>query len=149
MKREARILSPTTSRTWSMNRNANALFLALSSLVLLLATTARAEDGVRLTCTPQAFQAVPGEPLRLHLTVHAAAALRFRWLVPDDPRLQVRAIEKLPVQRTRQGLVVYQRVILWQGLEPGTVRIEALAIETRNRKLFFPEVNITVRDPGP
>lgn len=149
MKREARILSPTTPRTWPMNGKTHAVFLTPPALVLLLATTARAEDGVRLTCTPQAFQAVPGEPLRLHLTVHAAAALRFRWHVPDEPRLQVRAIEKLPVQRTRQGVVVYQRVILWQGLEPGTVQIKTLAIETGNRKLFFPDVTITVRDPGP
>lgn len=126
-----------------------AVWPALLALVLPLAASVKAEDRVRLTCTPQSFQVLPGEPIRLLLTVQADAALRFRWHVPDEPLLQVRAMENLPVQRTPQGLVVYQRAIVWQGLEPGTVRIKALAIETRNQKTRFPEVAITVRDPIP
>jgi hypothetical protein len=95
------------------------------------------------------FEVVPGEPIRLRLTVYADAAIPLRWHIPDDRLLKLRAIEKSPVRRTREGVVVYQRVVVWQGLEPGTVTIKTLSVETKGRKLSFPIVSITIRDPVP
>ena len=59
------------------------------------------------------------------------------------------AVEKLPVQRTTEGVIVHQRVVIWQALEPGAVKMKAISVETRGRKLLFPEITITVSDPGP
>ena len=121
----------------------------LYPLLLVLAPAAMGQEKVQLECTPQTFHVVPGEPMRLQLTVQADSAVPFRWHVPAEPLLRLRAIEKLPVRRTREGVVVYERVVVWQGLEPGTVRITTLSIETKKQKLLFPEVTITIRDPAP
>jgi hypothetical protein len=91
---------------------------------------------------------VPGEPIRVELTVNAESAIPLRLHVPQDPLLTLRAIEKLPVQLSREG-VVYRRVILWQALEPGKVKMNSLSIETKEEKLLFPEITMTVRDPDP
>jgi hypothetical protein len=117
--------------------------------MLIFVPVTMAEEKLRLGCTPQTIQVVPGEPLRLRLTVHADSAVPLRWHVPHDPRLKLRAIEKLPVRRTREGVVVYERVVVWQGLEPGTVAIDTVSIETEGQKLLFPQVTITIRDPTP
>jgi len=87
--------------------------------------------------------------MRLQLTIQTDSAAPFRLHVPNEPLLKLRAIEKLPVRRTREGVVVYQRVIVWQGLEPGTVKIKTLSVQTKEQKLRFPEITITVRDPNP
>jgi len=126
-----------------------ATFPMRLTLLLLFASTSLANDGMRLTCEPQSFHVIPGEPMRLQLTVQSDAATSFRLHVPAEPLLKLRTIEKLPVQRTGEGTVIYQRVVLWQGLEPGTVRIKTLSVETQEQTLFFPEVSITIRDPGP
>ena len=68
--------------------------------------------------------------------------------IPADPLLLLRAVEKLPIQRTREGVIVHKRVVLWQALEPGTVTMNAISVETRGRKVLFPAITITVRDPG-
>ena len=65
-----------------------------------------AYDNVRLQCTPRTFRVVPGEPIRLELTVRADSAAPIRLFVPDDPRLKLRALEKLPVRLTRDGCFV-------------------------------------------
>ncbi|NLX98691.1 MAG: hypothetical protein GXY83_21230 [Rhodopirellula sp.] len=123
------------------------MFLLLLSALFAPATAA--DDRVHLDCTPRTFQVVPGEPMRLELTVQANSAVTIRLHVPDDPRLKVRAIEKLPVQLTREGVVVQRRVVVWQALEPGTFKLKNLSVETSGQKLLLPEVTITVRDPGP
>lgn len=124
-------------------------------LVLLLGVTiafARAtakQEKERLQCSPRTFRVLPGEPIRLELTVQADSADPIKLHVPNDPLLKVRAIEKLPVRRTPDGVIVHKRVVIWQGLEPGTVKMKTLSIETKGQKLQFPEVTIIVRDPGP
>jgi hypothetical protein len=87
--------------------------------------------------------------MRLQLTVQADSAVPFRWYVPNEPLLKLRAIEKLPVRRTSEGVVLYQRVVVWQGLEPGAIKIENLSVETKQRTLLFPEIAITIHDPAP
>lgn len=125
----------------------------LSVLLLLAAVfspaAAAEEESVRIDCTPRTFHVVPGEPIRLELTVLADSAAPIRLHVPGDPLLKLRALEKLPVQRAGEGAIMHQHVVVWQGLQPGTVKIKTLAIETGGRKLLFPEVTITLRDPGP
>ncbi len=118
-------------------------------LTVLFVPAAVTEQSVRLRCTPRSFRVVPGEPMRLELTVRADSAAPIRLRVPDDPLLKLRAIEKLPVQRTRDGVIVHRRVIIWQGLEPGTVKMKTLSVETKGKRLLLPEVTTTVRDPGP
>lgn len=123
--------------------------LVLLLLTFVLAPATVAQETVRLECIPRTFRVLPGEPMRLELTVRADSAASIRLHVPGHPSLKLRAVEKLPVRRTPQGVIVYKRVVVWQALEPGLVKIDKLSIETRGRKLLFPEVTITVRDPGP
>jgi len=122
--------------------------LVLLVLTAVFASAAVARERVRLECKPRTFRVVPGTPMRLELTVRADSAASIRLHVPGDPSLKLRAVEKLPVQRTPEGVIVHRRVVVWQALEPGVVKIDKLSVETKGRKLLFPEVTITVRDPG-
>jgi len=124
------------------------LLLLLLTVVFAPATPTKAKETVRLQCTPRTFRVVPGEPMRLELTVRADSAASIRLHVPGDPSLKLRAVEKLPVRQTAEGVIVHQRVVVWQGLEPGLIKIDQLSVETKGQKLLFPEVTITVRDPG-
>jgi len=126
-----------------------AVSLVLLPLLLLFAPAAMAQENVRLACAPHTFQVVPGQPMRLELTVHADTAAPVRLHIPADPLLVLRAVEKLPVQRTNEGVIVHRRVVVWQALEPGTVKMNAVSVETQGQKRRFPEISITVSDPGP
>jgi hypothetical protein len=108
-----------------------------------------ATEDVRLECTPRTFRVVPGEPMQLELTARTQTAAPVRFHVPGDPLLELRATEKLPVRRTPEGVIVHKRVAVWQALEPGSVKIDRITIETKGHKLQFPAVTITIRDPGP
>lgn len=122
--------------------------LALALAVLLVGPAAAwAQEHVQLACEPRAVTAVPGEPIRVQLTVQADSAAPLRFHIPADPRLQLRAVEKLPVRRTPEGVIVHQRVAVWQGLEPGTVKMNAITVEARGRKWRFPELVITISLP--
>ena len=92
---------------------------------------------------------IMGEPMRVELTVEADSAAPVRVHIPADPLLVLRAVEKLPVQRTVEGVIVHRRVVIWQAIEPGAVKVSAITVETRGRKQRFPEISITVSDPGP
>ena len=120
----------------------------LPPLLLLFAPATFAEERIHLECEPRTFDVVPGEPMRLELTVKAKSAASIRLHVPADPLLLLRAVEKLPVQRTEDGVIVHRRVVLWQALEPGVVRMNDISIETQKQKRLFPEVTITVNDPS-
>jgi hypothetical protein len=126
-------------------------FSLLMALVLLSVPSSAVggEDNIYLQCKPQSFQVAPGEPIRLQLTIQSPSAVRFRLQIPTVPLLHLRAVEKSPVRQTREGMVVYQRIIVWQGLEPGTVKLKNLSVTTKEQKLLFPETTITVRDPHP
>lgn len=131
-----------------VRRNAVAR-LALLLLLLAWTSAAMADEQVHLNCEPRTFRVVPGEPVRLQLTVKADSAAAVHLHIPADPLLRLRAVEKLPVRRTGEGLIVHQRVVVWQALEPGTVTMSDISIETQGRKRRFPEVTILVSDPGP
>ena len=125
------------------------MFSVLLPLLLLLAPAAMAREKVRLACAPRTFQVVPGEPMRLELTVEADTAAPVRLHIPADPLLVLRAVEKLPVQQTSERVIVHRRVVIWQALESGTVKMNAISVETQGHKRRFPAISITVSDPGP
>jgi hypothetical protein len=126
----------------------DAGFLILPVL-LCFAPAAMAQENLHLSCAPRTFHVVPGEPVRLELTVLVDSAAPIRLHIPADPLLMRRAVEKLPVQRTSEGFFVHKRVFIWQALEPGVAKMDAISVETQGRKQRFPEITITVRDPGP
>jgi len=128
---------------------ANSVRPGLVALLLLIASTASAQETVRLACSPRTFEVVPGEPVRVELTVETDSAAPIRLHVPADPLLRLRAVEKQPLRRTKEGTILHKRVVLWQALEPGSVRIDAISVETRGKQFRFPAITITVRDPGP
>jgi hypothetical protein len=126
-----------------------AVSLALLPLLTLSARVAVARESVRLCIEPRAVQVVPGEPVRVELTVQADSAEPVRIHVPADPLLLLRAVEKLPVRRNQEGVIIHKRVVIWQALEPGAVKMHTVSAETGGRKLRFPEIIITVNDPNP
>ena len=123
---------------WALGECGGLLLLLV--LTAGFAPAAMAEERTRLDCSPRTFRVVPGEPMRLELTVHADSAEPLRLHVPGDPRLKLRAVEKLPVRQTREGVIVHKRVVVWQGLEPGTITMKTLSVETKGQKRLFPEV---------
>ena len=108
-----------------------------------------ARESVRLSIEPRNVQVVPGEPVRVELIVQADSAASVRIHIPADPLLLLRAVEKLPVRRNQDGVIVHKRIVIWQALEPGALTIRTISAETGGRKLRFPVINITVNDPGP
>lgn len=118
-------------------------------LLLLFAPATMAQEKIRLACEPRTFHVVPGEAVRVELTIEADAAAPVRLHLPAERLLVLRAVEKLPVGRSPAGAIVHKRVVIWQALEPGVVKMNAVEAETQGRKLLFPEIAITVRDPGP
>jgi len=117
-------------------------------LLSWFAPPATARENVRLSVEPRSVQALPGEPVRLELTILADSAAEVRLHVPADPRLLLRAVERRPVQRTQAGVIVHRRAIIWQALAPGVIEMDAVSVQTRGRKLLFPQITITVSDPG-
>lgn len=153
-KRRVRLDAPRTAKQrliprWCVQTHPTSCLPVLLVLTFVFAPAAMAAETVHLECTPRTFRVVPGEPMRLELTIQADSAARVRLHVPGHPSLKLRAVEKLPVRRTPQGVIVHRRVVVWQALEPGLVKIDKLSVETRGRKLLFPEVTITAGDPGP
>jgi hypothetical protein len=146
MKPEANWTPPFSLQIGRSDTLASPLLL---TLLFVIAPATMAEDNVRLECSPRTFRVVPGEPMRLELTVRADSAVPIRVHVPGEPLLKLRAFEKLPLRRTRDGVIVHKRAVVWQALEPGLVKIKTLSVETKGQKLLFPEITITVRDPGP
>lgn len=106
-----------------------------------------AEEDVQLACAPRSFRVLPGEPARVELKIQTRSAAPVRLHVPEHSLLMLRAVEKFPVQRTREGAVVHKRVLIWQALEPGTAKVTGLSVETPGGKRMFPEIEITVRAP--
>jgi hypothetical protein len=121
----------------------------LLPLLLLFTPLTMAQENVRLACEPRTVAVVPGEPVRVEFTVQSASAAPVRVHIPADPLLVLRAVEKLPVRRTTEGVIIHKRVVIWQALEPGAVALRAISVETQGRKRLFPEITITVSDPGP
>ena len=134
-------MKPEASRT-------TGVLAALLSVLLSSAPLTMAQENIRLSCAPRSFHVLPAEPVRVELTLQADSAAPVRVHVPADPLLLLRTVERQPVQRTSEGVIVHKWVVIWQALEPGAVKMNAVSAETQGRKIPFPEITITVSDPG-
>jgi hypothetical protein len=108
-----------------------------------------AQENVRLACEPRTVAVVPGEPVRVEFTVQC------RFGCPGPGSYSCRSVAGVACGREAAraadhgGLIIHKRVVIWQALEPGAVTMKAISVETQGRKRLFPEITITVSDPGP
>ena len=108
-----------------------------------MAGTALAGEPV-LTVEPCELRGVPGAPLRAELTVTTPDAKPVRLLIPETSNLVLRAVEKIPLQRTGAGLFVQRRIVIWQGVEAGQTVLTNLTAGIGGVQYIFPNLGITV-----
>jgi len=114
------------------------LFLAIPVLAL------RGSEPPVLRCEPQSLAGVPGEPLKVRLTVESRSAAPVILHIPESPLLTLRAVEKFPLRLLKEKTIVQERIVIWQGLEAGTVTLDNLSAEIERTRFSFPPVKITV-----
>jgi hypothetical protein len=56
----------------------------------------------------------------------------------------LRTVEKVPIQRTKEGRYVQKRIIIWQGVEAGSTAVTNLAVQLGAATQLFPSLEITV-----
>jgi ribosomal protein L11 len=94
----------------------------------LLVSSGLANDAVMLKCDPQVLHGLPGEPLRVELTVETERATAIQLRIPAVSNLVLRTVEKVPIQRTATGRFVQKRIIIWQGIEAGSTTLTNLTV---------------------
>lgn len=114
-----------------------------TAFLTLLAGTALAGEPL-LTVEPRELRGLPGEPLRAELTIETADAKPARVLVSAVSNLVLRTIEKVPIQRTKDGRFIQKRIIIWQGIEAGATTVTNLAADIQGMTNVFPNIGITV-----
>lgn len=97
-----------------------------------------------LTIDPQTLRGIPGEQLRTELTVETALAGPVQIRIPSASNLVLRAVEKIPIRRTKAGTFVQKRIIIWQGVEAGSTAVTNLTAVFQGLERFFPNLGITV-----
>ena len=102
-----------------------------------------------LTCEPQTLHGVPGEPLQVRLSVESQSADPVTLHIPDVPLLALRAVEKIPLHLSKENSIIQERLVIWQGLEPGTVTITQLSAEIAGKQFPFPPLEITIESVPP
>jgi len=118
----------------------------LVSILLVLETGTALAVGPALTVMPRELRGLPGEPLCAALTVITSDARPVDIRIPDVSNLVVRAVEKIPIQRTADGLFVQGYRIIWQGLNSGSVTVTNLTAVFQETRQTFPSLKITVDD---
>jgi len=98
-----------------------------SILLSLTAAAALAGEPV-ITCEPRELRGVPGQPLQLEITITADRASPIQLRIPRIENLHLRTVEKIPIQRTKEGRYTQKRILIWQGLETGSVTLTNLAV---------------------
>ena len=96
-------------------------------LALLIAGSALASEPV-ITCEPRTLRGVPGQPIQLEVTVTTDHVLPIKLMVPHMDILHPHSVEKIPIQRTREGRYIQKRILIWQGLEAGSTSITNLTV---------------------
>jgi hypothetical protein len=81
-----------------------------------------------LTCTPQELRGIPGEPLQVELAVETDRAVPIKLQIPAVSNLVLRSIEKIPIRRTENGTYIQKRIVIWQGVEAGSVTLTNLSL---------------------
>ncbi len=119
-------------------------------LFSLITASALAGEPV-ITCEPQTLRGVPGEPLRLTITIKTDRAHPIQLRVPALSNLLLRTTEKIPIQRTKTGGYIQKRVIIWQGISSGSIALTNLTIIAEGREVLCPDIIITVDavEPAP
>jgi len=119
----------------------------ITVLTVLLALAAAAQ--VKLTMEPCTLSGMPGEALRIELTLESEGAQSVVLRVPQASNLVLRAVEKYPVARTREGRFVYKRRLLLQGVEAGVTVMTNLLFEVGGEAHCFAPLTIEVRKVTP
>jgi len=99
----------------------------ISILLSLTAAVTLAGEPV-ITCEPRELRGVPGQPLQLEITVTADRAAPIQLHIPRIGNLHLRRVEKIPIQRTKEGRYTQKRILIWQGLEAGSVTLTNLTV---------------------
>ncbi|MDD2601291.1 MAG: hypothetical protein PHO37_19070 [Kiritimatiellae bacterium] len=119
----------------------------IAILITLLAIGTFA--GVELALEPRSLSGVPGEVLRVELTVEAERAENALLRVPHTSNLVLRAIESYPVERNRHGRFVQKKALLFQGVEAGSCVMTNLLVEINGTLHPMPPLVIEVRAVKP
>jgi hypothetical protein len=114
----------------------------ISFFVLTLSVLSIAEP--KLTCTPQTLRGIPGEPLKVELTVETDRVQPIQLMVPPASNLALRTVEKIPIQRTSEGRYIQKRIVIWQGIEAGSTSLTNLAVQAGSETYNFPTLGITI-----
>lgn len=112
----------------------------------LCAGSALAGESV-LTVEPRELRGIPGEPLQLKLTVETDHAVPIQLHIPPVSNLVLRSVEKVPIRRTEKGRYVQKRIVIWQGIEAGSMQLSGLTVVFRNAdspRITVPAVHIVV-----
>ena len=96
-------------------------------LGVLIATNVLAGEP-HLTVEPRELRGVPGEPLRVELTAETDRANPIQLRVPAVSNLVLRTVEKVPITRTAEGTYIQKRIVIWQGVEAGSITLTNLTI---------------------
>lgn len=117
--------------------------------VLLPALALRGSEPPVLRCEPETLTGVPGEPLKVRLTVESRSAAPVTLHIPEVPLLTLRAVEKFPLHLLKEKTIVHERIVIWQGLEAGTVTLDNLSAEIGGHRFLFSPLKITVVEAPP
>jgi hypothetical protein len=119
-----------------------------TALLTLTAATALA-GGPKITCEPRELRGMPGEPLQVELRVETDHAVPMQLRIPSVSNLVLRTVEKIPIRRTPDGRFVQKRIVIWQGVEVGSVALTNLMIQTSAATQLCPIIGITIDEVVP
>lgn len=97
-------------------------------IILSLAATSVLAGEPTITCKPRKLRGVPGEPLQVELMVETDRAAPIQLRIPAVSNLFLRTVEKIPIRRTPDGRYVQKRIVIWQGVEAGSITLTNLMV---------------------
>ena len=100
-------------------------WLILSAFILA-GTSWAGEPTIRRE--PSQLRGIPGEPLKLVITVETDRATPIQLRIPSIQHLILRTVEKTPIQRTATGRYIQERTILGQGIEAGSTTVTNVTV---------------------
>lgn len=103
----------------------------------------------KITCEPAELSGVPGEPLRLELAVETDHAIPMQLRIPAVSNLVLRTVEKIPIHRMPDGRFIQKRIVIWQGVEAGSVTLSNLMIQAGSETQLLPAIEITINKVVP
>ena len=103
----------------------------------------------KITCEPAELSGVPGEPLQLELAVETDHAVPMQLRIPAVSNLVLRTVEKIPIHRMPDGRFIQKRIVIWQGVEAGSVTLSNLMIQAGSETQLLPAIEITINKVVP